>query len=111
MAASIETAGRVRKHRVDLARFRREVGAGHDLAASVARDLLEAPITIRTVAIDRLLEFAVRAVLLADVVECLLTLQRIKPAGEHVTFATLVTIPKVRCGIVVAHPPKIDGHP
>ena len=75
MAASIETAGRVRQHRVDLAGFRREIGSRHDLAAIVARHLLEQPFELADVAVDRLLEFAVRAILLADVVECLLTLQ------------------------------------
>ena len=109
MPASIETAGRVRKHRVDLARFRRKVGAGNDLAAIVARYLFEQPLKLRNVPVDRLLEFAVRAVLLADDVECLLTLQRIEPAGEHVAFAALVTIPKVGRSVVIDHPRNIDG--
>src|SRR6185312_12871261 len=95
MPASIETAGRVRKHRVDFARFRREVSAGYNLAAVVARHVLEQPLEFRNVPVDRLLEFAVRAILLADVVECLLPLQRIEPAGEHVAFTALVTVPEV----------------
>src|SRR4029078_8677390 len=94
--ASIETAGRVRKHRVDLARFRREVGAGHDLAAVGARHFLEQSLEFRNVAVDRLLELAVGTILLSDIVERLLTLQRVEPAGEKGTFAALVPIPQGR---------------
>src|SRR5579859_7493675 len=59
----IEAAGRVRQHGVDLAGFRGQIGARHHLAAVVARDLFEQPLKLADVAVDRLLELAVGAIL------------------------------------------------
>jgi hypothetical protein len=38
----------------------------------------------------------------------LLTLQGVEPAGENVAFASLVAVPKIRCGIVINHARNVD---
>src|SRR5262245_15006957 len=106
---SIEATRRMGQHGIDLASFRREIGSCHHLSAIVARNLVEQPFEFIDVTIHGLLELAVHAILLADVVECLLTLQGIESAGEHVAFPTLVAVPKVGSGIVVDHASDING--
>ena len=59
----------MRQHGVDLAGFRRQVGARHHLAAVVTRHFIEQPLEFGDVTVDGLPEFAVAAVLLADVIE------------------------------------------
>src|SRR4051812_6869530 len=71
---SVEAAGRVRQHGVDLAGFRGEVRARHHLTAVVARHLLEQPLELADIAVHRLLELAVGAVFATDLVERLLAL-------------------------------------
>src|SRR5665213_2899644 len=85
----------MREHGVDLAGFRGEVCACHHLAAVVARNLVEQMLELTDIAIHRKLEFAVAAVLLANFIEGLLTLQSIEPAGEDVSFAALVAVPQI----------------
>src|SRR6185437_9353736 len=91
--ALVEPPGRVRQHGVDLAGLRGEVCAHHHLAAVVARDFLEQPIELADIAVHRQLELAVGTVFLTDLVERLLTLQGVEPAGEHIAFAALVAVP------------------
>ena len=76
----------MRQHGIDLAGFRGEVSARHHLAAVIALDLIKQVLELADIAVHRLLEFAVGAVLLADLVERLLALQGIEPAGEDVAF-------------------------
>src|SRR5450759_4698945 len=90
---SVEPPGGMRQHGVDLAGFRGEVSARHHLAAVVARDLVEQPLELADIAVHRLLEFAVGAIFLADLVERLLALQGVEPAGENVAFAALIAVP------------------
>src|SRR5262249_26301602 len=54
-----EPAGGVRQHGVDLAGFRREVGARHDLTAVVAGNFVEQPLELADIAVDRLAELAI----------------------------------------------------
>ena len=62
------------------------LSARHHLAAVVARDLIGQPLELADIAVHCLLELAVGAVLLADLVELLLALQGVEPAGEDVAF-------------------------
>jgi len=89
------------EHRVDLAGLRRQIRPRHHLTAVVARHIFEQPLELGDVAVDRLLELAVGAILGADLVERLLALQRVKPLGEHVAFAALVAVPQVRRGVMI----------
>ena len=106
---SVEPAGRMRQHGVDLAGFRGEIGARHHLTAVVPRNLVEQTFELADVAVDRLLELAVRTILLADIVEGLLALQCIEPAGENVALTALVAIPQVCSRVVVDHSGDVDG--
>src|SRR5579884_3963603 len=107
-ARSIETSRRMREHGVDLAVLGGEIGAGDDLAAVVARDLLEQPFEFLDIAVDRLLEFPVGTIFAADLVEGLLSLQRVEPPREHVALAALVAVPQVDRGLMVDHPRNVD---
>src|SRR5947207_2398704 len=64
--ASLEAAGGVGEHGVDLAGLRGQIRARHHRAAVVARDVIEQPLELADVAVDRLLELAVAAIALAD---------------------------------------------
>src|SRR6516165_2017218 len=72
--SSVETAGGVGEHGVDLARLRGEIAARQHLAAVVARDFLEQPLELADIAVDGAPEIAVAAVALADFLERLLAL-------------------------------------
>src|SRR5260370_40212019 len=104
----LEAAGGVGQHGVALAGLRGEIGARHPRAAVVARDVLEQPLELADVAVDRLLEIAVAAIALADLVEGLLPLHRIEPLGEHVAFAALVAVPKLAGRVVIDHAGDVD---
>src|SRR6516165_7381748 len=78
---SVEATRRMGQHGVDLAGFRREVGSCHHLSAIVVRNLVALPFEFVDVAIHGVLELAGRAILLAEVVVRLLTLQGIEAAG------------------------------
>src|SRR6266403_3547881 len=54
--------------------------------AFVARDLVD-------VAVDRLLEIAVRAIFAGDFIKGLLAGRRVEPLGESLALAALITIP------------------
>src|SRR6266446_9714113 len=82
-ARSVETAGGVGEHGVDLARRRGEIGARQHLAAVVARDFLEQPLELADIAVDGALEIAIAAVALADFLERLLPLHGVELAREH----------------------------
>src|SRR5262249_62422693 len=106
---SIEATSRMGQHGIDLAGFRREVGSCHHLSTIVARNLVEQPFEFVDVTIHGVLELAVRAILLADVVERLLTLQGIEPAGEDVGFPSFVAVPKGGPRILVNSARDING--
>src|SRR6516165_2659310 len=91
--SSVETAGGVGEHGVDLARLRGEIAARQHLAAVVARDFLEQPLELADIAVDGALEITVGPIALADFLERLLALHRVELAREHVAFAALVAIP------------------
>src|SRR5271165_1294879 len=83
----IESPGGMSEHGVNLAGLRGEIGACHDLAAVITRDLLEQALELADIAVDRPHEVAVTAVLAADLLECFLSLIGIELAREHVAFA------------------------
>ena len=64
------------EHGVNLARLGRKIRPRHHLAAIIARDFLEQPFELADIAVDGLLELAVGAILLLDLVEGLLALDR-----------------------------------
>src|SRR5712671_1002534 len=107
-AALVEASGRVRQHGVDLAGLRGEIGPRHHLAAVVARDLFQQPLELADIAIHRLLELAVGAIALADLVERLLALHGVEPLGEHVALAAIVAVPQLGRGVVVHHAGDVD---
>src|SRR5262249_56025702 len=108
---SVETAGRVGEHGVDLAGLRGEIGARQHLAAVVARDFLEQPLELADIAVDGTLEIAVAAVAFADFLERLLALHGVELAREHVAFAALVAIPQLGHRVVVDHAGDVDADP
>src|SRR6185437_3219051 len=71
-------------------------------------DLVEQALELANIAVNRLLELTVGAVLSADLVERLLSLQSIEPPGKDVALAALVAVPQVGCGIVVDHAGDIN---
>src|SRR5262249_29172828 len=99
----------VGQHGVDLAGLRREIGAGHRLAAVAARDVFQEPLELADVAVDGLLELAVAAILVADLLEGLLALHRVEAAGEDVALAALVAVPQLGGRVVIDHPRDVDG--
>src|SRR5262245_12016335 len=105
---SVKTPCRVGKHGVNLAGLRGEIGAGYHLAPIVAGHFVEQTLELGDVTIHSLLEFAIRSVFLADIVECLLTLQGIKAPRKDVALSAFVTIPQVSSGVMVDHPRDID---
>src|SRR5436190_633420 len=99
----IEPSGGVGQHGVDLAGLRGEIGARQRLAAIVARDLLEQPLELADIAVDRAHEVAVGAVLAADLVERLLALHGVELARKHVAFAAVVALPQLGRRLVIDH--------
>src|SRR4051812_28487885 len=83
----VESPGRVCQHRVDLAGLRGEVGARYHLATVVSGDLVEEPLELADIAVHRLHEVAVAAILLADFLERALALHGVELAREHVALA------------------------
>src|SRR5262249_2089337 len=100
--------GGVRQHGIDLAGFRGEVVAGDRLAALVARHFFEQALEFGDVTVHRVLEIAVGAIALADLVEGLLTLGRIEPPREGIALAAAVAIPEVADRLMVDHPRDVD---
>src|SRR5262245_27820452 len=107
-AALLEAAGRVRQHGVHLAGIRGEVRARRRLAALILRDLIQQPLELRDIAVDRHFELAIGPVAVADLVERLLALHRVKPAREYVAFAALVAVPQLGRRVVIDHAGDID---
>src|SRR6516164_2186787 len=107
--ASVEAAGGVGEHGVDLARLRGEVAARQHLAAVVARHLVEQPLELADVAVDGAPEIAVGPIALADFLERLLALHGVELAREYVALAALVAIPQLGRRVVVDHAGDVDG--
>ena len=103
-----QAAAGMRQHGVDLAGVRGQVGLRHDVVAVVAGDILEQPLEILAVAVDGGLELAVGLILAADLVEGLLALQRVEPAGEDVPLAAPVTAPELDRGVMVDGAGDVD---
>src|SRR6266540_6611966 len=104
----VETSRRVGEHGVDLACLRGEIGARHDLAAVVARDLIEQALELGDVAVDRLRELTVAAVLAPDFFERALALHGVELAREYVALAALVAVPQFGRRLVVDHAGDVD---
>src|SRR5262249_44786570 len=104
----LEPSRRVGQHGVDLAGLRGEVGARHDRAAVVLRNVVEQPLELGDVAVDRLFELAVGAVALADLLEGALPLHGVEALGEDVAFAALVAVPQLDRRVMVDHAGDID---
>src|SRR5262249_11647785 len=105
----VEPSGRVREHGVDLARLRGQVGARHHLAAVVARDLLEQPLELADVAVDRAHEVALATILAANLLERLLPLHGVQLVREHVAVPTVVALPQLGRRLVIDHAGDVDG--
>src|SRR2546423_4758679 len=73
----LEAAGRVRQHGVHLAGIRGEIVARGRLAALILRHLIQQPLELRDIAVDRRLELAVATIAVANLVERLLPLHRV----------------------------------
>src|ERR1700751_724950 len=93
---------------VDQTRLRREVAAQRLRAAILARDLVEEALELGDVAVDRLLEAAVGAVLAGDLVEGLLAGGRIEALGEGLTLAALITVPHLGRKVAVHQPADVE---
>src|SRR5512139_2069732 len=93
---------------VDEARLRREMTAQLLRAAAVAGDFVQEPLELRDVAVDRLLEVAVGAVLAGDLVEGLLAGRRIEPLAEGLVLAALVAIPHFGGEVAVHQPADVE---
>src|SRR5712692_200810 len=107
-SASVEPAGRVGQHGVDLAGLGGQISARHHLAAIVARDFLQKPLELADIAVDRLLELAIGAIALADLLERLLPGGRVEPLAEDVALAAIVAVPQVGRGVMVDHAGDVD---
>src|SRR6266404_3204731 len=108
-ARSVETAGGVGEHGVDLARVRGEIASRQHLAAVVARHLVEQPLELADVAVDGAPEIAIGPIALADFLERLLALHGVELAREYVEFAALVAIPQLGRRVVVDHAGDVYG--
>src|SRR5262249_47251987 len=107
--ASVEAAGRVGEHGVDLARVGGEIAARQHLAAVVARHLVEQPLELADVAVDGAPEIAVGPIALADFLERLLALHGVELARGDVALAALVAIPPLGYRVVIDHAGDVDG--
>src|SRR3977135_4409558 len=83
----------MREQGVDRAGLRGEVAAQRLRSAVFARDLVEQALELGDVAVDRLLEAAVGAILAGDFVKGLLAGRRVRPLGEGLALAALIAIP------------------
>src|SRR5215216_4878831 len=104
----LEPSGGVGQHGVDLAGLGDEIAARRGGSAFVARDLVEQPLEFRNIAVDGVLEVAVAAVALADLVERLLALRRVEAAREDVALAAVIAIPHVAHLFMVDHAGDVD---
>src|SRR5579859_6076764 len=86
---SAQPSRRVREQRVDEAGLRGEVTAQRLRSAIFACDLVEQPLELGDVAIDRLLEVAIAAILAGDFIEGLLASGRIEALREGLALAAL----------------------
>src|SRR5258706_7513019 len=70
-------------------------------SALIASHFVEQAFELDDVAVDRLLEVAVGAILAGDFVEGLLAGRRIEPLGESLALAALIAIPHLGCEIAI----------
>src|SRR5262249_62247164 len=103
-----DPAGAGGQHGVAFAGLGGQIRARPHRAAIVARDVVEQPLDLADVAVDRLLDLAVAAVALADLLERLLALHRVEPLGEDVALAALVAVPQLGGRVVVDHAGDVD---
>src|SRR4051794_41565560 len=90
---SLEPIRRVGKHRVDLARLRREIALRHRPVGIVAAHLGEQSLEFLDIAVDVLAERAVRSEASADFLGRLLALRSEEPSAEHAPLASPVAGP------------------
>src|ERR1700751_3119074 len=98
----------MREQGVHEARLRGEVVAQRLGPAILARDLVEEALELGDVAVDRLLEAAVGAVLAGDLVKSLLAGRRIEALGERLALAALVAVPHLGRKIAVHQPADVE---
>src|SRR5258708_9992572 len=98
----------MREQGVDEAGLRDQVATKRSSPAFVARDLVEQALELDDVAVDRLLEIAVRAIFAGDFIEGLLTGRRVEPLGESLALATLVAIPHLGGEIAIHQPSDVE---
>src|SRR6202000_1521207 len=90
------------------ARLRGEVAAQRLRSAVLARDLVEQPLELGDVAVDRLLEGAVGAILAGALVERLLAGGRVEALGERLALAALVAVPHLGSEVAVHQPADVE---
>src|SRR5580693_673989 len=83
----------MREQGVDQPGLRGEVASQGLRPAVLTRDLIQQSLELGDVAVDRLLEGAVSAILAADLVEGLLAGRRVEPLGEGLALAALIAVP------------------
>src|SRR5258708_10936476 len=98
----------MREQGVDEARLRDQVATKRSSPAFVARDLVEQALELDDVAVDRLLEIAVRAIFAGDFIEGLLAGRRVEPLGESLALASLIAIPHLGGEIAIHQPADVE---
>src|SRR5258707_5597482 len=97
----------MREQGVDEAGLRDQVATKRSRPAFVARDLVEQALELDDVAVDRLLEIAVRAIFAGDFIEGLLAGRRVEPLGESLALASLIAIPHLGSEIAIHQPADV----
>src|SRR5947207_1258671 len=82
--------GRVRQQGIDQAGLRGEMTAQHGGAALVAGNLIEQPLKLGDVAVNRLLEGSVGAIFAAHFIERFLSGGRVESFAERLALAALI---------------------
>src|SRR3546814_18862175 len=85
---SVEAAGGMGEHGIDLARVRGQVALGHRFVAVGARNIGEQFLEVGDVAIDGGAELRLAFVFPLDLVESLLAFQRVEATGEEIGRAS-----------------------
>src|SRR5690606_38852367 len=75
----------------------------------VAGDIFQKTLEVVHVAVHSAAEFTIRLILALDVVESLLSFQRVKATGEYVTLTATVTIPELNRSFMIDSAGNIHG--
>src|SRR5262245_10783631 len=104
----VEPASCVRQHGVDLASLRAEIAARDHLPAVIARDVVQEPLELGDIAVDRLHELAIGAIPPANILDRALALHGAEHMREYISLAAFVAVPKLGGSCVIDHASNID---